>query len=91
MEEVFDKNETEYLRWAVTNQQTGFIVNTDHDHRSPVYPMVHRATHKLVTSAKIGNFTTGRFFKVCSTEMSDLEAWARRERGRFLHRCGTCM
>jgi hypothetical protein len=39
MEEVFDKNDSGYLRWVVTNQ-TGFIVNTDHDHRSDDYPMV---------------------------------------------------
>lgn len=38
MEEVFDKDETGYLRWAATNQKSGYIVNTDHDHRSPVYP-----------------------------------------------------
>ena len=91
MEEVFDKEESLYLRWAAEHQNDGFIVNTDHDHRSPVYPKVHRATHRLVTSMRIGNFTTGRFFKVCSTEMSDLEAWARRERARSLTRCGTCM
>jgi hypothetical protein len=58
MELVFDKDETGYLGWAITNQKNGYIVNTDHDHRSAVYPMVHRATHRLVTSAKIGNFTT---------------------------------
>ena len=91
MEEVFVRDEIRYLRWAAEHQNVGFIVNTDHDQRSPVYPMVHRATHGLVTSAKIGNFTTGRFFKVCSTELSDLEAWASRERGRSLTRCGKCM
>jgi len=90
MEEVFDKNETGYLRWVATNQ-TGFIVNTDHDHRSDDYPMVHRATHRALTSERRRNYTTGRFFKVCSNDITDLEQSARRVRNRSLTRCAKCM
>lgn len=91
MEEVFDKDEPGYLRWAETNRRIGYIVNTDHDERSPVYPMVHRATHRALTSERRGNYTTGpRFFKVCSTNIRDLERWAMRERNRPLTRA-ICM
>ena len=91
MGRVFDKDETAYLQWAAANQKDGFIVNTDHDHRSPVYPMVHRATHKALTSDKRGNYTTGRFFKVGSNDIRDLEEWARRVRHRSLTWCKRCM
>lgn len=91
MEEVFDKDETGYLLCAARNRTRGLIVNTDHDERSPVYPMVHRATHMALTNEKIGNYTTGRFFKVCSDDITDLERWARRERNRPLTRCSICM
>ncbi len=91
MEEIFDKDESGYLQWVATNCARGFVVNTDHHHRSPVYPMVHRATHRAVSSDRRGNYTTGRFFKVCSNDIRDLEQWARRVRNRSLTRCTICM
>lgn len=91
MEQVFDNDEIGYLRWADEHQDDGFIINTDGDERSPDYPMVHRASPGAMTTAKRGNYTTGRFFKVCSTDMSDLEAWARRVRNRSLTHCKQCM
>jgi hypothetical protein len=90
MFEIFINDEKGYLRWAAKNPK-GFIANADNDFRSPVYPMVHRATHKALTSPKRQNYTTGRFFKVCSDNMSELEKWAKRERGRSLTPCGICL
>jgi len=49
--EIFINNEKGYLRWATTNPN-GYIVNADNDFVSPHYPMVHRATHKAMTSTK---------------------------------------
>jgi len=85
----FIKNDEGYLDW-VRNHQDGFIVSVDHDHVSPEYPMLHKASHKLLSSEKIENFTTGRFFKVCSDNVKELESWARSKRGRSLRPCGTC-
>ena len=90
MLEIFINDERGYLRWTARNQH-GFIVNADDDHVSPDYPMVHRATHKALTSQKRQNYTTKRFFKVCSDKRHELEQWARRERGRSLQPCRICM
>jgi len=47
----FEKDEQQYLDWA-QNNPNGFIVNADEPATSPDYPMVHRATHKSMTSPK---------------------------------------
>ena len=90
MEELFDNDETGYLQWAAINPR-GFIINSDRDERSPEYPMAHRATHRALTSEKRENYTMGRFFKVCSNDISDLEQWSRRVRNKSLTRCAICM
>jgi hypothetical protein len=87
---VFIKNEKGYLQWASENPR-GFIVNADEPPTSPDYPMIHRATHKAMTSPKRTNYTTGRFFKVCSNDMHELEKWAKEKRGKKLNPCGICM
>ncbi len=87
---IFTNDEKDYLQWAVMNPR-GFIVNSDHDRVSPDYPMIHRATHKALTSPKRQNYTTKRFFKVCSNKRHELEQWARRQRGRSLQPCRICM
>ena len=76
MLEVFTNDDRGYLRWAMRNPR-GFIVNADHDRVSPDYPMIHRATHRALTSPKKENYTTRRFFKVCSDKRNELERWAR--------------
>jgi hypothetical protein len=86
----FEKDEKRYLEW-VQNNPNGFIVNADEPATSPDYPMVHRATHRSMTSPKKQNYTTGRYFKVCSNDMNDLETWAKHERGRSLNPCCICM
>jgi hypothetical protein len=86
----FVNDDKGYLRWALENPK-GFIVNADEPPTSPDYPMVHRATDSRMTSPKNQNYTTRRYFKVCSNDLRELEAWARRERGRALKPCGHCM
>lgn len=86
----FRNDETGYLSWAAANPN-GFIVNVDEPATSPLYPMVHRATHRAVTTPVKTNYTTGKYFKVCSNNMEELERWARRERGRSLTLCSICM
>ena len=90
MPKIFINDEHGYLRWAANNPK-GFIVNADEPHTSPDYPMVHRATHKAMTTSRRQNYTTGRYFKVCSNDMGELEKWAKRIRGRSLNHCGICM
>lgn len=90
MPEIFRDDEKGYLLWAARNPD-GFIVNTDKAGTDPHYPMVHRATHRIMTSPKIQNYTTASYFKVCSNDMDELERWSERERRKSLSRCGTCM
>src|SRR5690606_21026312 len=35
--------------------------------------MLHKASHKLMWSPKIGNFTTGAYTKFCSTNQDEIE------------------
>ena len=87
---LFDNDENEYLKWVQANPG-GFIANIDRTERMRQYPMVHLATHAALSSPKIGNFTTGDYIKVCSTDLEALERFAARYFRRGLTRCGQCM
>lgn len=90
MVELFDNDETSYIAWVHANPQ-GFVANVDRAHRVPNYPMVHAATHGLISSPKIGNFTTGAYFKFCSVKLDALEHYSLTKFGRSLTRCAHCM
>ena len=90
MIEIFRNDDRGYLRWTAANPH-GFIVNVDEPATSPDYPMIHRATHRSMTSPRRTNYTTKRYFKVCSADAGELERWAKRERGRPLNPCKACM
>ena len=87
-EDKEDKKDDEkrYLDW-VARHPDGFVANMDRKGNFPQYPMVHAATHGLISSSKIGNFTTGDYFKICSDSLEDLEAYARTHYGRKLTFC----
>lgn len=86
----FVNEETEYLLW-IKNNENGFVVNFDEPLVTPEYPKVHRATHKLLSGNTRTNYTTGRYRKVCSTDLKELEKWAAENYGKTLTRCLTCM
>jgi hypothetical protein len=86
----FVNDDAAYLRW-VHSHQHGYIVNLDKARTYPQYPMVHRASHKLISSPERTNYTTNEFIKVCSTDLAALERWSKEECGRVLNRCATCM
>lgn len=90
MIERFDKHEEEYLRWVHSNP-TGYVVNLDRLGSRPEYPMVHRASHKQISSPSRANYTTGDYFKLCSLELQELEKWSVESMGRKLVRCAVCM
>lgn len=69
----------------------GFVVNVDVHARYPQYPMVHRATHKLISSPARTNYTSNEYIKLCSNDLSELERMAPEQYGRMLNRCATCM
>ena len=87
---IFIKEEEEYLAW-VANNPAGYIVNIDKPKNTPHYPMVHRTTHKSMSSETRTNYTTGRYFKVCSNDLSELQAWSERIYQKTLTICQSCM
>ena len=88
--EIFDNDEEGYTRWVLAHPE-GFVVNVDRAQKVPHYPMVHQATHKLISSQEIGNFTTGKFLKICSADLQELDNYSQSKYGRSLNYCSVCM
>lgn len=82
----FRNDDEKYLAW-VAGHPNGFIVNVDVAQTVANYPMVHSAAHKLLTSEKIGGFTTGDYEKVCSEDLAELEEWSKENHGKRLTFC----
>jgi hypothetical protein len=76
----FENDENGYLAW-VQGHPDGYIVNIDDPQVTPQYPMVHAASHKSLSSSARTNYTTGRYFKVCSERLEELEVWAQKKYG----------
>ena len=91
LKQFFD-DEDGYLGWVNAHDKDGCVVNVCKDRKScsDMYPMVHKASHKSLSSEKIGDFTTGEYFKICSTDRDELERWSQSEFGRPLFRCKIC-
>lgn len=87
--ELFDNDEAAYLSW-VHAHPSGYVVNVDRARTRRQYPMVHIATHKLISGSK-GGFTTGDYIKFCSTDLDALDRYSQREYGCPLTRCAVCM
>lgn len=88
--ETFDDRESEYLDW-IARHPDGYVANADRADVVPQYPMIHRASHRLMSSERIGGFTTGAYIKLCSI---DLETLRRALHARFRRpatHCGHCM
>jgi len=90
---VFDNDESGYLKWVEANPR-GFVANLDKAKnilRYPMYPMVHKATHGSISSPTRRNYTTGEYFKFCSTDLDTLEEYSQEKFGRRLTYCQQCM
>ncbi len=90
MIEQFENDESGYLRWVQANP-SGYVVNVDEPQYAPQYPMLHAASHKVISSPTRTNYTTGRYIKFCSVNLEALERWAKDKYGRSLTRCAQCM
>ena len=90
MVEIFDNDEAGYLAWVAAHPD-GYVANMDRSGHFPQYPVVHSAKHKLVSSANIGNFTTGDYIKLCSANLDKLEEFSTDKYGRSLTFCKNCM
>ncbi|MES2632264.1 MAG: hypothetical protein V4669_04790 [Pseudomonadota bacterium] len=90
MIERFENRESEYLEWVHAHPE-GYVANLDVPTTRPEYPMVHLASHKAVSSASRDNYTTGKYIKVCSLDLPELEQWSQATFGRKLARCSVCL
>lgn len=88
--ELFKNREDEYLGWIEKNHN-GYVLNIDEPQVFANYPMIHKASHKLLSSPKIGNFTTAQYFKVCSVDRDLLEKWAIDKYQKEVTLCNVCM
>lgn len=86
----FKNDETGYLHWVQTNPD-GYVVNVDEPNHVPQYPMVHRATHKAISSSKQENYTTAQYVKYCGGDLDALERWSLARFGKPLVKCRNCM
>lgn len=86
----FTDSDDDYMLWIAAHP-SGFVVNVDKAHSRKTCPMVHHATHKVLTTSTRENYTTGDYYKVCSGDLDELESWSVAEFGRSLTRCKSCM
>ena len=84
-------NDDEYIKWIEENSN-GFVLNIDQT-KDPSkiykdYPKIHFANCSQLN--KRPGRTTGKYFKVCSNSIEELEKWSMDEYRRKLTLCGTC-
>ena len=72
---IFVNDEAGYLAWVQQNFN-GWVANADKARLIPNYPLVHRASHALLSSPTKSNYTTDRYIKACSDDVAELEAWS---------------
>ena len=88
--ERFDRREHDYLAWVQANPD-GFVANVDRAQVVPQYPMIHRASHRALSSPRIGNFTTGDYLKFCAIDQEALERFLASRFSRPATYCRQCM
>ena len=90
----FSSNDKGYQDWVTRNPQ-GYVVNTYQDGNADQskYLALHKASCGHVSNFdkhSPGAFTEGAYMKVCATDISSLEEWARahgRSDGSFTGKC----
>lgn len=92
----FKNKEKEFLGWIRRHSDNGFLLNcVNGASDSPGWPyMLHRANCVKFTAPnrRSGkNFTTHRYFKVCSTDRAELELWAKSVLKEPVRKCRLCL
>lgn len=84
--ETFQDDDAGYREW-LWSHLSGFVVNAQRG-SNPGEPILHRATCDTITPTPDRSWTKD-YIKVCSTDRSELEAWARAHERRLVS-CVTC-
>jgi len=93
--ETFWNRERQFKQWIERHAENGYLLNCiKGSEKSVGWPyLLHRAACSRFTThnRRSGkNFTTHRYYKVCSTSMDELASWAKRERGNRVPKCSLC-
>ena len=87
-ETVFEDDDRGYRHWVESHPE-GFVLNAGKI-SIPSYIVLHRASCHTIRGRSRGQFWTHDYIKVCSNAITELEAWARRERGKSAGACRLC-
>jgi hypothetical protein len=90
MIKIYRDADIDYLAWIEENP-SGYVVNTDDPPTQAMYPMVHSARHRVVSSESRTNYTTGRYVKYCALDLEALERFVQARHNRALNFCKVCM
>jgi hypothetical protein len=82
-------SDSEYHDWLESNG-TGYVINSDKTLTSSSYPMIHTATCDHINDRNTPNYTTANYFKLCSTNESELVSWMKQIDKRELKACKSC-
>jgi hypothetical protein len=92
--ETFWDRERAFRTWIRQHDGDGCVLNCVKGPDNDGQPyLLHRANCRTLTNRnpRTGrNFTTSRFYKVCSTNLGDLAAWGKRVTGGKVPRCKLC-
>jgi hypothetical protein len=96
MKTSFVNQEQAFKDWIRQKGEKGYLLNCFKGAAGAVgWPiMLHRADCiKFTTPNRRSgkNFTTRKYYKVCSTNMAELLSWAKRERGEQVPKCKLCL
>ena len=84
MREFIDADPS-YIRWRDTHPDS-FVLNCNR-HPHPAYLKLHRA---ICPWLRWSGRLTHSYIKICASDPSELEAWARTHTGGTLQPCGHC-
>ena len=93
--EIFDRNDLTYQSWLKANSD-GYVLNSRRT-IDPSYLVLHRASchfiKRYTSVVKDGAFTERGYIKICSSNLSSLRNWVKkqgRSDGSFSKECGYC-
>jgi hypothetical protein len=90
MIERFVDNDHAYVAWLAAHP-SGYVLNT-FPHVTASYLVLHRARCRTVNRPLSDDRRwTHQYGKTCSDDHAELAEWARRETGKSVHPCGSCL
>ena len=93
--QTFRNQEAAFKKWIAQHVEDGYLLNVIKGPAGTTgWPyMLHRVNCSRFTAPnrRSGkNFTTNKYFKVCSTKIVELASWAKQERGEHVPKCKLC-